>query len=172
MQRLHKPLLLATLIVLLLCCQACTLKYSFTGASISPEIKTLQISYFQNRATNVQPTLSNTFTEGLKDRFLSQTSLNMVNTGGDLMIEGEITDYRVNPLAYQGNETAALNRLTVNVRVRFTNNIQPEKSFDTQFSRYADFESTQNLASVENQLINEIVEQLTEDIFNKAVVNW
>ncbi|MBP7463859.1 MAG: LptE family protein [Bacteroidales bacterium] len=163
---------LISVIIVALLLTACSLKYSFTGASISPDTKTIQISFFPNRATNVQPTLSNALTEGLKDRFLSQTNLSLVSSGGDLALEGEITDYRVTPLAYQGNETAALNRLTINISVRFTNNKQPEKSYESSFSRYADFESTTNLASVEGQLITEIVEQLTEDVFNKAVVNW
>ena len=163
---------LISVIIVALLLTACSVKYSFTGASISPDTKTIQISFFPNRATNVQPTLSNALTEGLKDRFLSQTNLSLVSSGGDLALEGEITDYRVTPLAHQGNETAALNRLTINISVRFTNNKQPEKSYESSFSRYADFESTTNLASVEGQLITEILEQLTEDVFNKAVVNW
>lgn len=146
--------------------------YSFTGASISPEAKTIVVNLFPNRAPNVQPTLSNVFTEALKDRFVTQTNLEMVNRNGDLNFEGEITRYKVTPQAYQGNETAALNRLTISIRVSFTNRLEPDKNFDSNFSRYADFESSQSLTSVENQLIEEIVEQLTEDVFNKAVVNW
>jgi len=168
-QPIFQIIMVAAMLVVFASCKG---GYSFTGASISPDVKTIQISYFPNRASNVNPSLSSTFTEALKDRFLSQTSLTIVNLQGDLTIEGEITDYRVTPQAYQGNETAALNRLTINVRVKFTNTKDPSKSYDTQFSRYADFESSKNLASVESQLITEIVDQLTEDIFNKAVVNW
>lgn len=146
--------------------------YSFTGASISPEVKTITVKFFPNRAPNVQPTLSNVFTESLKDRFVTQTNLELVNRNGDLNFEGEITGYHVSPQAYQGNETAALNRLTITVRVSFVSRLEPDKSFDSSFSRYADFESSKSLAAVENALIEEIVEQLTEDVFNKAVVNW
>ncbi|NLA23906.1 MAG: LptE family protein [Bacteroidales bacterium] len=161
-----------TVIIILFITSACNIKYSFTGASISPDTRTIQISHFPNRATNVQPTLSNTLTEEMKDRFLNQTSLSLVNIGGDLALEGEITDYKVAPMAYQGNETAALNRLTISIRVRFTNTKDETKNFESNFSRYADFESSKNIATVEGQLISEIVEQLTEDVFNKAVVNW
>lgn len=146
--------------------------YSFTGASISPEVKTITVQFFPNRAPNVQPTLSNVFTEALKDRFVTQTNLELVNRNGDLNFEGEITGYQVSPQAYQGNETAALNRLTITVRVNFINRLEPDKSFDSSFSRYTDFESSKSLAAVENTLIEEIVNQLTEDVFNKAVVNW
>jgi hypothetical protein len=146
--------------------------YSFTGASISPEVKTITVQFFPNRAPNVQPTLSNVFTESLKDRFVTQTNLELVNRNGDLNFEGEITGYQVSPQAYQGNETAALNRLTITVRVSFVNRLEPDKSFDSSFSRYEDFESSKSLAAVENALIEDIVEQLTEDVFNKAVVNW
>jgi hypothetical protein len=146
--------------------------YSFSGASIAPEVKTIAISYFPNRAPNVQPTLSSVFTEGLKDRFVTQTNLELVNRNGDLTFEGAITGYQVSAQAYQGNETAALNRLTITINVSFVNRLQPEMNFESSFSRYADFESTQSLAAVESALIEEIVAQLTEDVFNKALVNW
>ncbi len=158
-----------TLLVLL---TSCTGGYSFTGADISPDVKTVTIEYFPNRATLVQPTLSNVFTEALKDKFTSQTSLEQVNYNGDLIFEGEITNYTVEAQAYQGNETAALNRLTISVRVKFINNVEQDKSFDTSFTRYADFESTQSLMSVEDDLIQQICKELIVDIFNKSVANW
>ncbi len=151
---------------------SCTGGYSFTGADISADIKTFSVDYFENRAPLVQPTLSNVFTEALKDRFLSQTSLDLVNTDGHLNFDGQITNYRVSPQAFTGDETAALNRLTITINVRFTNTKDPSKNFERSFSRYADFESTVSLNAVENDLISEIVDQITEDIFIQSVANW
>ncbi len=151
---------------------SCTGGYSFTGADISADIKSFSVDYFENRAPLVQPTLSNTFTEALKDRFLSQTSLELVGSNGHLHFEGEITNYRVSPQAFTGDERAALNRLTISIRVKFTNTKEPAKSFDTSFSRFADFESTVSLSAVEDELIREIVDQITEDIFIRSVANW
>ncbi len=149
---------------------SCTGGYSFTGAEVTAE--TITIEYFQNRASLVQPNLSNVFTETLKDKFVSQTNLELVNYGGELKLEGEITNYRITAQAFQANETAAQNRLTITVKVKFTNLNEPDKDFESNFSRYADFESSQSLSSVENQLIEEISEELAVDIFNKALVNW
>lgn len=146
--------------------------YSFTGASISPDIKTVSIGYFQNRAAIVQPSLSNVFTEKMKDKFVSQTNLTLTNTKGDLQFEGEITDYFTQPTAIQGNEQAALNRLTINVKVKFVNTKDEKQSFESSFSRFTDYDSRTNLATVESELINEICNQLVDDIFNKAVINW
>jgi len=166
---------LRKLFILFVICLAATLNgcnYSFTGASISSEIKTVQIEYFPNRASLVQPSLSQTFTEKLKDRFVSQTNLELVKNEGDLVFEGFITNYSSYPLAIQGNDQAALNRLTITVQVKYTDKKDSEKDFDTPFTRYADFSSSQNLASVEAGLIDEICSALVTDIFNKSVVNW
>ena len=146
--------------------------YSFTGASISPDVKTVTINYFDNRALNVQPTLSQTLTEALKDRFNSQTNLDQINKNGDLIFEGYISGYRVSPVAIQGNQTAALNRLTIKINVKFTNNKDHSQDFDTSFSEYEDYESSKSIDSVEDELIKQIVDKLTEDIFNKLVANW
>jgi len=150
----------------------CKISYSFTGASISPDIKTISVQYFPNMADIIQPTLSQDFTDALKDRFKSQTRLTFVNELGDVDFSGEITDYSTQPVAITGNEAAALNRLTITVRIKYTNSIDPEQNFDTSFSRYAEYSSSQSLSEVEGNLIKEIVEQLTEDIFNRAFVNW
>jgi hypothetical protein len=146
--------------------------YSFTGASISPEVETVSVAYFPNNAPMVQPTLSNTFTESLKDKFISQTNLDLLNDNGDLHFEGSITGYKVKPIAIQANETAAQNRLTISVKVAFTNAFDEENNFSKSFSRFADYSSTQDLSALETQLIEQIVGELTEDIFNKAVANW
>lgn len=148
------------------------ISYSFTGASIPPEAKTISIDYIDNQAQLVVPTLSESFTTSLRDRFTSQTSLELVNNNGDLQIEGVITDYNTTPQAITGNETAALNRLTVTVKIKFVNTIEPDKNYETTFSRYEDYDSGQDLSSVQDGLIETINEMLIDDIFNKAVVNW
>ena len=145
--------------------------YSFTGASIG-EAETIRVHHFPNRASVVNPTLSNTFTEALKDKFVQQTDLNLTNGNADMEFEGEITSYRITPQAIQGNQTAAVNRLTVSVKVKFINRTEESQNFETSFSAYSEYESSKSLTSVESDLIDEIVEKLTEDIFNKAVVNW
>jgi hypothetical protein len=147
--------------------------YSFTGASISPNVKTLTIRYFPNNAATVVPTLSTTFTDALKDYFTSQTNLVLVDHGGDLTVEGAITGYEpASPVAIQGNETAALNRMTITVNVKFTNRTDEKQNFETKFSRYVDYNSSQNLPSIQDALIKQIDDQLVQDIFNKSVVNW
>lgn len=146
--------------------------YSFTGASISPDTKTISIQQFPNLAMLVQPTLSQSFTMTLRDKFASQTNLNVLQNNGDLNIEGEITGYTNQPVAIQGNQQAALNRLTITVKVRFTNKKNNKQDFESTFTRYRDYSSQSNLSAVENDLIKEINTDLVEDIFNKAVVNW
>lgn len=144
--------------------------YSFTGATIVGE--TISIPFFPNKADLVQPSLSQVFTEKLRDKFTQQSSLELVESDGDLNLEGEIISYNISPQAIQGDETAALNRLTITVKVRFTNKLKKEDDFDTSFKSFEDYDSNQSLSSVEEELINTICERLVEDIFNKAVVNW
>lgn len=146
--------------------------YSFTGASISPDVKTFSVQYFQNRASLVQPALSQQFGEKLKDKFISQTTLTMVNTTGDLDFSGYISDYSTQPISIQSSQTAAQNRLTISVFVKFTNTKDPKLDFETTFSQFADYDSKQTLTSVETGLIKIINEKLVDDIFNKSVVNW
>jgi hypothetical protein len=146
--------------------------YSFTGASIPPGAKTVSITYFVNNASLVEPTLSQSLTDALRDRFLQQTPLALVNENGDLQFEGVITDYSTRPVAIQGNETAALNRLTIQIKVKYTNAIEPDKDFETTFTRFEDYPSDQDINQVKDQLIPTINEALVDDVFNKAVVNW
>lgn len=146
--------------------------YSFTGASISPETKTISIQRFPNNAMTVEPTLSQKFTDALRDKFSRETNLTVIDKSGDLQIEGAITGYRTSPVAIQGDETAALNRLTITIEVTFVNTIDDSKSFKSTFSRFEDYPSTQNLNEVQETLIDQINEVLVQDIFDKAVVNW
>ena len=157
----------------LLAMSGCKVNYSFTGGNIDyTKIKTVSVAYFSNNAPIIQPTLSQSFTEALKDKFNSQTKLQLVNKGGDLSLEGSIIGYTTQPVAIQGNETAALNRLTITVNVKFTNKLDEKQNFDQSFARYEDYQSKLSLSSVEVTLIKDINDALVEDIFNKAVVNW
>ena len=165
-----KAKIVALVLALAFICQGCGF-YSFSGASIPAEAKTVSVDYFPNHAQLVNPTLSNTLTNALRDAMTNQTTLDMVESGGDLAFEGEITDYRTSPVAISG-QTAAMNRLTVTVKVRFSNRIDDTKDFEQSFSRYEDYPSDQDLNSVQEALTATIVEQLVEDIFNKALVNW
>ncbi|KAF0131624.1 MAG: hypothetical protein FD155_148 [Bacteroidetes bacterium] len=158
-------------LMVLLLQQGCGI-YSFTGASIPPEAKTFSVQQFPNNALLVEPLLSDQFSNALRDRFMNQTSLQMAGTNGDLSFEGEITDYSTSPVAIQSDQTAALNRLTITVNVRFTNRFDDSKSFETKFTQYVDYPSDQDLNSIKDGLIAEITEMLVDNIFNKAVVNW
>jgi len=150
----------------------CKISYSFTGASISPEVKTISIQYFQNRADLVQPGLSQYITDALIDKCKAQTNLSVVNGIGDVNFEGEITGYNTRPSTVAADARAATNRFTITVKVKFTNAVDPDFSYDQSFSRYEDYESSYDLSDVEDKLSAKIVDFLVEDIFNKAFVNW
>ena len=146
--------------------------YSFNGASISKKTKTITIKYFTNNASTIQPTLSQVITEKLKDYFTQQTNLSINDNDGDLKFSGEITKYEIKPMAIQSNEVAGKNRLTIAVKVDFTNIYENEYNFSHTFSRYRDYESSQNFSEIDEILIEEISNELIADIINKSVVNW
>lgn len=150
----------------------CKVTYSFSGVNISPEITTVSVDYFPNRAPVVQAQLSQLFTDALIDKIQANTNLALVPGTGQVSFSGEIRNYDTKPTAITGQETAARNRLTISVKVVYTNSVEPELDFESNFSRYEDYDSSQNLADVENELIDLIVESIVEDIFNKAFVNW
>lgn len=150
----------------------CKVSYSFSGASISPDVKTVSIQYFQNRASLVQPGLSQYLTDALIDKCKSETNLSFVNGIGDVNFEGEISDYNTRPLTVGADAQAAMNRFTISVKVKFTNSVQPEYSYEQTFSRYMDYDSSRNLSEVEKELSDKIVEMIVEDVFNQAFVNW
>ena len=167
---MRKPCLYM-IVLLALVCQSCGI-YSFSGASIPPEAKTVSVQYFPNQAQLINPTLSNDFTTALRDAMMNQTSLDMVESGGDLAFEGEITDYKTTPVAITSGQTAALNRLSITVNVRFVNLFDETKNFETKFTHYEDYPSDQDLNSVQESLTGTIIDALVEDVFNKALVNW
>lgn len=151
--------------------QSCGI-YSFSGTSIQPDIKTITIDYFEYKAQTVNPNLASQLTDEMKERFRKMTKLEQVDEDGDLEIYGEVTGYAVSTAGVNANEEASMNRLTVSVKVKFTNRKYPEDDFDKSFSAYADFESSQLLDSVQDALCEEIVTKLVEDIFTASVAQW
>jgi hypothetical protein len=150
----------------------CKVHYGFNGATIPPEAKTVQVKYFQTTATLAPPTLSQTFTEALKDRMSTQTRLALINKNADLNFEGSIIGYSTTPIAIQSSDQAALNRLTISVNVKYTCSFDEKKNFEQTFTRFADYNSSQSLSAVEESLMRDINEQLTLDIFNRALNDW
>ena len=146
--------------------------YSFTGGSISVGMKTVSVLLFENTALLVVPNLSQSFTESLKDRIRSQTSLSFLRVDGDANFEGRITDYSIQPVAIQGDQ-AGLTRLSITVSVKYSNKIEADKSYEQSFTRFIDFSiQSSTFAAQEQTLIRNINQQLTEDIYNKAFANW
>jgi hypothetical protein len=132
----------------------------------------MSIQTFQNRASLVQPGLTNYITNALIDKCKSQTKLNLISGVGDVNFEGEISDYNSRPLTVGGDSRAAMNRFTITVKVKFTNSVEPDLSYDKSFSRYQDYSGSSDLSSVESTLVDAIVVLLVEDIFNEAFVKW
>lgn len=149
------------------------IKYSLSGASIPPDAKTFSVAYFPNNATMVSPILSSTLTEALVDMFSRRTRLQQVDEGGDFAFEGEIVNYTSTTASVSSDDYALLNRLTITVRVRFTNAVDEKASWANRtFTAYEDYESTQLLTEVEGTLIPQIVEKLVTDIFQASASNW
>lgn len=147
--------------------------YSFTGTSIADNIETFQVDYFQNNANQVEPGLDRDFTLALQDLILNQTNLNLVNSGGDLVYQGEITGYRISPTTAQANSTAAQNRLTISVRVRFYDKNEPDEEFEKSFSFFFDYAGSELLTGSQKTTAHEeIFERLTQDIFNATLAKW
>ncbi len=152
---------------------SCSIKYSLTGASISPETKTFQVNYFQNNAPLIEPGIERDFTNKLIDLLINQTSLELVKSNGDLTYEGEIVEYRISPTTATANNTAAQNRLTVGVNIRFFDKNDPEADFEKRFSFYYDFPGNiQLIGSQKDIAIDEIFERITQDIFNSSLAKW
>ena len=167
--KFYKTIIFLGLIEILVSCVG---GYSFTGASIAPEVKTYQVEAFQNRASIVQATLASDLTNDLVNKINSSTSLEQVNANADVSFQGTITGYSITPTSIGANDRAAKNRLTITIRITFVNNKKPKENYQTQFSRFRDYDSNFSLSEVEESLINEISEELVEDIFNKSFVNW
>jgi hypothetical protein len=152
--------------------QGCSVKYSFSGASIPLAAKTFSVTFFKNNASLVEPTLSQTLTDALRNKLTNQTNLSQVERNGDLNYEGSITGYVPSQPGAISGETAKLNRMTITVSVKFTNTVETSQSFERSFSQYIEYDSSLELMSIQNSLIDSVVELLVEDIFNQSVVNW
>lgn len=167
--RYLSPITLLSLIALV----GCTIRYSFSGASVDyTQTKTVSVAYFNNMAAMVAPSLSSTLTDELVQKLQRETKLQIVQEDGDMTFSGEIIDYRSDPISISAEELAVQNRLTIAVRIRFVNKAMPQNSYEKSFSNYADYPSSSMLTSVEGQLIPEICKKLVDDIFNAALSQW
>ena len=166
----RKNIILALLLLPLLV-NSCKVKYSFSGASTG-SLATVSVDYFQSRAALAPPTLSQIFTEEYRDLCEKQTNMSLITGPGDAHFEGEIIAYTTRVMAVSGKDKAALTRFTIGIRVRYTNALDPDLSFEETFSRYRDFEAVLSFESVKGPLTKEIIEEIAEDIFNQAFVNW
>lgn len=150
---------------------ACSGGYSFTGGDVG-EAKSISIQRFDNLAPLVNPKLSQQFTETLQQVMVRQTPLSLVRADGDMDFSGAITSYEVRSEAPGANDQVAQSRLTVTVRVRYQNRLDADKDFEQSFTVYRNFPASSDLSSVEDALVDEIVQELAEKIFNRSLVNW
>ena len=151
----------------------CTISYKFNGASIDyTKVKTISIKDFPNQAPLVYPPLSQQFTEGVKDIYVRQTRLSLVRDNGDLQLEGEITGYDLTPMAVKEDAYSSKTKLTITVKVRYTNRTNADEDFEQSFSAYREFDSKVMLQDVQDQLCSEIIEELADQIYNSTVANW
>lgn len=151
--------------------------YSFTGASIPPGTETFQVNYFENQAGNrsgstVEPGLDRDFTLALQDLLLNQTNLSLVNSDGDLIYEGEITEYSVTPMAATADIKAAQNRLKMSVKLRYFNTKKEEDDQEKSYSFFYDFPAEQQVYDVRDAALKEIFDRITQDIFNDTLAKW
>ena len=151
---------------------SCTIRVTFKGSSVPEDVKTASVQYFENRASLINPALSQTFTEAMKDRITSESRLIINNNQGDVDFSGEITGYDLRPMAIQADAISSETRLTVTLKVRYQNFKNPKTNWESTFSAYEDFPSEKNITEIEEQLVKNIVEQLTENIFNRAFSDW
>lgn len=160
------------LFAILLLCNSCTISYKFNGASIDySKVKSISIAEFPNNAALVYPPLTTKFNDELNNIYASQTRLNIVNAGGDLDLSGAITGYTLVPLSVGANALAAENRLTLTVKVHFINNVTGEEK-ENNYSANRTFPSTSTLNDVQDALIDEMIEEIIDQIFNGTVANW
>ena len=146
--------------------------YSHTGASGPPNAKTFSVEYINNVASIVMPSLSQVLTEKLKLRFINETTLKLTQQDGDVRFSGKILNYATSPVAVQGNQQNAVNRLTVTIEITYQNTKDDTKNFTQQFSNFVDYPASENFSAVEIDLVNKVTDILVQDVFNKAFINW
>ena len=163
-------LLLATIVVIM---PSCLISYKFNGASIDySKTKTISIAEFPNNAALVNPLLSNALSEGIREIYSRQTRLQLLPKNGDMEVEGEITDYALTPMAISADSYAAETKLTLTIRVRFTNNKAPEENFEKTYSAFQTFNSSRLLTEVQDELCSIMITELAENIYNDTVARW
>ena len=161
------------LIAVALLCHGCTISYKFNGASIDySKVKTISVADFANNAALVYAPLATNLTDGIKDLYQRQTRLEQVRRGGNLELEGEITGYALTPMAVSADSYAAETKLTITVKVRFTNNIAPEESFEKTYTAYQTFDASQMLNDVQDELCSTMIQEIADLIYNDTVAKW
>ena len=150
---------------------SCNVKYNFTGTG-KLNAKTFQVNYFQNTAEIVEVGIERTFTQKLQNTILNQTNLALVSSGGDLLYEGEIVDYRITPMTANAAQQSSQNRMSITVNVRYSSKNSEEDNFEKRFSFYYDYDASQLPASVLNEALEIIYERITQDIFNESLAKW
>ncbi len=166
---MKKSTILFMLFVLLLA--GCEIRYSFSGGQFSGA-RTFSVQYIKPQTALASPAYAQRLTESFKDVMLSQSPLSLTESKGDLQYEGTITQYSITPVAVQSNETASLNRLSITIKIAYTNTLEPDLNFEKSFTKFADFPASQSLFSVEEELWQQINDQLTQEIYNSSVGNW
>ncbi|AUS05780.1 LPS assembly lipoprotein LptE [Pseudotamlana carrageenivorans] len=147
--------------------------YSFTGASIPAGVTSYQVNRFENTSLLIEPGLERDFKLALEDLIQNQTNLNLVPSGGDLVYEGEITEYRISPTTATSDQIAAQNRLTISVSLRYYNKKKPDDDLEQRFSFFYDYPGTDQLVgSLKTTAHEEIFERITQDIFNATLAKW
>ncbi len=146
--------------------------YSLNGVTIPAEVKSVSVAFIENKAPIVAPSLSPTLTDKLRDKFLTQTNLSLIENNGDFALEGHIVDYSINPVGAADNSSASKNRLQIAVQITMACEVAPNLAFDQRFTQFEDFDASTSLADVEASLIESISENLAQEIFNKAALNW
>ena len=168
---MNKLKYIAFLLLIVITFNSCSV-YNFTGTG-KIDAKTFQVNYFQNTADLIEPGIERTFTLRLQDLIQNQTNLSLTNSGGDLVYEGEITDYRISPMTATADQRAAQNRLTIRVQVRFTNKNKEADDFEKNFSFFYDFPGTSLPAGAQlTTALDVIFERITQDIFNESLAKW
>lgn len=151
-------------------CRAC--KVSMSGVNIPADVKSFSVGYFENKAPLINPTLSQKFTENLKDKFLKNTNLTLIPSNGDYKISGEIIDYNIQPVASNANTGAQKNRFNMSVKVQFECPKHPETNFNNTFSHFQEFDASQSFQSVETALSEQVTEQIVQKIYNEIALKW
>lgn len=158
---------------ILLVCVGCKVGFNFTGGGTpDPRLQTISVENFTNEAPNVVPYLAQEVTQQMQDRFLTQSRLELVSRNADIQIAGAVTRYQVSPVAISSETQAEQNRLTIAVRVSFENVIEPNESWENTFSKFVDFDADEDFSSIEREQIDEVLEQITQDVFTKSVAKW